>query len=95
MKLPTLNGVNYSRMLYTFATLPAAGASLRADCSKKAGWAKPTGTRTRKGKAMGRIIKALVVLVILGFIGLTGYAYLGDLTPSQGEVKKPVVLNAD
>jgi predicted negative regulator of RcsB-dependent stress response len=44
---------------------------------------------------MGRIIKALVVLVILGFLGLTGYAYLGDLTPNQGEVKKPVVLNAD
>lgn len=44
---------------------------------------------------MGRIIKALVVLVILGFIGLTGYAYLGDLTPRQGEVTKPVVLNAD
>jgi hypothetical protein len=44
---------------------------------------------------MGRIIKTLVVLVILGFIGLTGYAYLGDLSPRQGEVKKPVVLNAD
>ena len=44
---------------------------------------------------MGRIIKALVVLVIFGFLGLTGYAYLGDLTPSQGEVTKPVVLNAD
>jgi amino acid transporter len=50
---------------------------------------------TRKGKTMGRIIKALVVLVIFAFIGLTGFAYLGDLTPSQGEVKKPVVLNAD
>jgi hypothetical protein len=44
---------------------------------------------------MGRIIKALVVLVILAFIGVTGYAYLGDLTPVQGEVRKPVVLNAD
>jgi hypothetical protein len=44
---------------------------------------------------MGRIIKALVLLVIFGLIGLTGYAYLGDLTPKQGEVKKPVVLNAD
>ncbi|WP_281275728.1 hypothetical protein [Tabrizicola piscis] len=44
---------------------------------------------------MGRIIKALVLLVILGFIGLSGYAYLGDLTPEQGEVTKPVVLNAD
>lgn len=44
---------------------------------------------------MGRIIKALVVLVILGFIGLTVFAYLGDLGPEQSEVKKPVVLNAD
>ena len=44
---------------------------------------------------MGRIIKALVVLVIFGFIALTGYAYLADLAPTQGEVKKPVVLNAD
>jgi hypothetical protein len=49
----------------------------------------------RKGISMGRIIKALVVLVVVAFIGLTGYAYLGDLTPIQGEVKKPVVLNAD
>jgi hypothetical protein len=44
---------------------------------------------------MGRIIKALVVLLIFGFIGLTGYAYLGDLSPEQGEVKKPVVLDAE
>ncbi len=44
---------------------------------------------------MGRIIKLVVILVIFGFIGLTGFAYLGDLTPTQTEVKKPVVLNAD
>lgn len=44
---------------------------------------------------MGRIIKAFLLLVILGFLALTVYAYLGDLTPVQGEVKKPVVLNAD
>lgn len=44
---------------------------------------------------MGRIIKLVVILVIFGFIGLTGFAYLGDLTPPQAEVKKPVVLNAD
>lgn len=43
---------------------------------------------------MGRIIKALVVLVIFGFIGLTVYAYIGDLTPVQGDVTKPVVLDA-
>lgn len=44
---------------------------------------------------MGRIIKAVLVLVVFGFLGLTGYAYLGDLVPDQVEVKKPVVLNAD
>jgi len=44
---------------------------------------------------MGRIIKALLLLVILGFLGLIAYAYLGDMTPVQGEVKKPVVLNAN
>ncbi|MBN8631825.1 MAG: hypothetical protein J0L76_13325 [Rhodobacterales bacterium] len=43
---------------------------------------------------MGRIIKALVVLVILGFLGLTGYAYLGDMTPTQSEVTKEIELNA-
>jgi hypothetical protein len=44
---------------------------------------------------MGRIFKALVILLILGFAGLTVFAYLGDLSPVQSEVKKPVVLNAD
>lgn len=44
---------------------------------------------------MGRIFKALLVLVVLGFIGLTGYAYLADLRPPQAEVKLPVTLNAD
>ncbi len=44
---------------------------------------------------MGRIFKALVVLAILGFVALTGYAYLADLRPEQGEVTKPVVLDAN
>jgi hypothetical protein len=60
----------------------------------QAGMSVRQGT-ARKGKGMGRIIKALVLLVIVGFIALTGYAYLGDLSPTQTEVKKPVVLNAD
>ncbi len=44
---------------------------------------------------MDRVFKALFYLVIIGFIGLTAYAYLGDLDPVQSEVKQPVVLNAD
>lgn len=43
---------------------------------------------------MGRIIKAVVVLAVLGFVALTGYAYLGDLSPDQVEVRMPVVLDA-
>ena len=43
----------------------------------------------------GRIFKVLLLLVVLGFIGLTGFAYLGDLTPDQSEVREPVELNAD
>ena len=42
---------------------------------------------------MGRIIKAVLVLAVLGFVGLTAYAYLADLTPVQTEVKMPVVLD--
>ncbi|GLS87740.1 hypothetical protein GCM10010873_27140 [Cypionkella aquatica] len=44
---------------------------------------------------MGRLIKVLVVLAVLGFVGLTGYAYLVDLSPIQSEVKLPVTLNVD
>ncbi len=44
---------------------------------------------------MGRIIKALLVLGLIAMIGLTGYAYLGDLSPVQTDVTKPVSLNVD
>ena len=44
---------------------------------------------------MGRIIKAGLLLVIFGIIGLTGFAYLADFTPPQADVTKPVVLDAD
>lgn len=42
---------------------------------------------------MGRIIKALLVLAIAGFLGLVAYAYLGDIAPQQGPVTKPVALD--
>lgn len=44
---------------------------------------------------MMKLIKALLVLAILAAIGLAGFAYLGDLSPDQSEVRLPVVLNAD
>ena len=54
-----------------------------------------TGRDRMRGKSMGRLIKAAFLLVILGFIALTGYAYLADFSPAQGDVTMPVVLNAD
>ncbi len=42
---------------------------------------------------MIRILKVLIVLAILGFAGLTGYAYLGDMSPEQQEVRVPVTLD--
>lgn len=41
---------------------------------------------------MARIFKALLTLAVLGFIGLTGYAYLGNMDPQQSEVRLPVEL---
>ncbi|WP_370401542.1 hypothetical protein [Sulfitobacter sp. JB4-11] len=49
---------------------------------------------------MGRLIKLLIYLVILGFIGLVAYAYIGpffgaDFAPSQIETREPVTLTED
>lgn len=44
---------------------------------------------------MGRIWKAILVLVLLGLMGLVGYAYFGDLTPDTREVNEPVTLDAE
>ena len=44
---------------------------------------------------MGRVIRLLLVLVVLGFIGLVSYAYLVDMAPVGADVKIPVVLHAD
>ena len=52
--------------------------------------------RMRNGQessSMKLIVKAVFVLVILGFVGLVGFAYLGDLSPKQAPVSKPVVLD--
>lgn len=41
-----------------------------------------------------RLIKLVLILAVLGFIGLSGYAYLGDLSPEQRAVTQPVTLDA-
>jgi hypothetical protein len=44
---------------------------------------------------MGRILKAVLLLVVLGVIGLIAYAYIADLTPETQRVTKPVVLDGN
>jgi hypothetical protein len=57
-------------------------------------WRRKIGLEGQK-TMVGRILKMVLVLAVLGFAGLTGYAYLGDLSPSQSQVTVPVTLNAD
>ncbi|WP_208348646.1 hypothetical protein [Pseudaestuariivita rosea] len=49
---------------------------------------------------IGRIFKYIGYLVVLGFLALVAYAYLGpflgaDFSPEQVEVTKPVTLDVD
>ncbi|WP_281070729.1 hypothetical protein [Oceaniglobus trochenteri] len=44
---------------------------------------------------MLRLLKLLVFLAIVGFIGLTGFAYLGDMRPEKTDMVVPVTLDAD
>lgn len=44
---------------------------------------------------MGRVFKLLLFLTVIGFIALSAFAYLGDLTPAREEVTQPVTLNVE
>lgn len=40
-----------------------------------------------------RLLKVLLALLVLGFVGLTGYAYLGDMNAQPVEIRQPVPLD--
>lgn len=44
---------------------------------------------------MGRIIRFLLLLIVLGIAGLIGYSYSGYLVPQQTTVTVPVDLDVD
>lgn len=49
---------------------------------------------------MVRLFKLLLSLLIIGFVGLVGYAYVGEyfganFSPQQTETRIPVTLDAD
>ena len=76
-------------MPYIFA--PAADPSYKRATRAGCGAVRCAGG---KAKGMWRIIKALIVLALLGIAGLSAYAYLADMRPEQSEIKVPVTLNA-
>ncbi|MEZ5686268.1 MAG: hypothetical protein R3D78_10425 [Paracoccaceae bacterium] len=41
---------------------------------------------------MGRIFKAIFFLLLLGVIGVVGYAYLGNMEPNTAEQRLQVEL---
>jgi hypothetical protein len=48
---------------------------------------------------MGRLLKWLFILIILGLAGLAIYAYVGpflgaDFSPKQSEIREQVILDA-
>ena len=101
-RFPCLNGVILGGKPYIFG--PKVQADRRkqsrrtgisaCECAGKRRQDAPQG-REIQGKTMGRLIKVVFVLAILGFAALVGYAYLGVQTPPQNEVTKPVVLDAN
>ncbi|WP_425050539.1 hypothetical protein [Psychromarinibacter sp. S121] len=42
---------------------------------------------------MKTLFKLILILVVLGAIGLAGYAYLGDMSPTQEDISQPVILD--
>lgn len=44
---------------------------------------------------LGRLIKYLFVIAILGVIGIAGYALVGDLTPPATDNSLTVTLDAN
>ncbi|MBV7379509.1 hypothetical protein [Maritimibacter dapengensis] len=44
---------------------------------------------------LGRLIKFILIVVVLGAIGIAGYALIGDLSPPAVENSQPVILTDD
>ena len=42
---------------------------------------------------MVRLLKLIILILVVGFLALTGFAYLGDLAPTRADVSIPVELN--
>ncbi|MFM2355736.1 MAG: hypothetical protein RLZZ528_1472 [Pseudomonadota bacterium] len=41
---------------------------------------------------IAQLLKFLLILVAIAFLGVVGYAYLGNMVPEQTDVRQPVEL---
>lgn len=65
----------------------------RAGTNPEAKTGGAPGNDKKRQDKMLRIFKFLILIALIAFAGLVGYAYLGDLTPERGDVTVPVELN--
>lgn len=42
-----------------------------------------------------RLFKLVLFLIVSGAVAVVGFAYLGDLSPQQEDLRMPVTLNVD
>lgn len=42
---------------------------------------------------MRRLLKIILGLVVVGFVAIAAFGYIGDLSPSQMETRIPVTLS--
>jgi len=43
----------------------------------------------------GKLVKWLFILLVLAFLVVLGYAFLGDFRAPEEEVRQPVVIDVD
>ena len=92
VKLSALNGVNSPELPYIcFREQPFRLEKAGATGRDRAG----PGKDKKRQDTMVRIFKFLLLLALIAFVGLVGYAYLGDMTPERSDVTVPVDLNVE
>jgi hypothetical protein len=89
----SLNGVKSDEMPYIF-TAKQPQRLPQSPVRDQPGGNRQAATAAKDGH-MWRLIKLVFWLAVLGFLGLSAYSFVADMTPAPQEVRQPVTLNAD
>ena len=44
---------------------------------------------------MGKLFKLVLFLIVVSIVAIIGFAYLGDLSPQQTDIRQPVTLDVN